>query len=92
MVKRYLEYLNERDLLQCNTVLFTRESIIDFARKFDPQPFHINEKLAEESIFGGLIASRMGAKKDDMRNICEPPCFGRLNNHNRRERTTSQRC
>ena len=59
MAKRYLEDLNEGELLQCNTVLFTRESITDFAGKFDPQPFHISEKLAEESIFGGLIASSL---------------------------------
>ena len=59
MAKLYLEDLNEGELLQCNTVLFTRESIIDFARKYDPQPFHISEKFAEDSIFGGLIASSL---------------------------------
>jgi len=59
LAKRYLEDLNEGESLQCNTVSFTRDSIIDFARKFDPQPFHTNEKLAKESIFGGLIASSL---------------------------------
>lgn len=59
MKKRYLEDLNEREFLQCHTVFFTRDSIIDFGRKFDPQPFHTDEKLANESIFGGLIASSL---------------------------------
>jgi acyl dehydratase len=37
--------------------IFTRESIIDFARKYDPQPFHIDEEAAKHSLFGGLAAS-----------------------------------
>jgi acyl dehydratase len=36
---------------------FTREAIVDFARKFDPQPFHLDEAAAAKSIFGGLCAS-----------------------------------
>ncbi|MGB6064589.1 MAG: MaoC family dehydratase [Desulfomonilaceae bacterium] len=35
-----------------------RESeMIDFARRFDPQPFHTDLVAAKESVFGGLIAS-----------------------------------
>jgi len=36
---------------------FTREAILEFARKFDPQPFHLDEAAAAKSIFGGLCAS-----------------------------------
>jgi acyl dehydratase len=36
---------------------FTREEIIDFARQFDPQPFHLDEEAAKASLFGGLCAS-----------------------------------
>ncbi len=35
----------------------TREEIVEFARQFDPQPFHLDEELARQSIYGGLIAS-----------------------------------
>jgi acyl dehydratase len=35
----------------------TAEEIIDFARKFDPQPFHFDRKAAEKTLFGGLTAS-----------------------------------
>jgi acyl dehydratase len=31
--------------------------IIEFARKFDPQPFHLDEAAAAGTIFGGLAAS-----------------------------------
>ncbi|MGM0586016.1 MAG: MaoC family dehydratase [Pseudomonadota bacterium] len=32
-------------------------SILDFAFRFDPQPFHLDAEAAKESIYGGLIAS-----------------------------------
>ena len=35
----------------------TAQEIIDFARRFDPQPFHVDEKAAAGTPFGGLIAS-----------------------------------
>jgi acyl dehydratase len=35
----------------------TRDEILEFARKFDPQPFHVDEEAARRSPFGGLIAS-----------------------------------
>ncbi|PSQ65724.1 MAG: dehydratase [Halobacteriales archaeon SW_9_67_24] len=35
----------------------TREEIVEFADRYDPQPFHTDEAAAGESMFGGLIAS-----------------------------------
>jgi acyl dehydratase len=35
----------------------TAEEIVDFASKFDPQPFHTDEGAARQSSFGGLVAS-----------------------------------
>jgi acyl dehydratase len=35
----------------------TREEIINFANQFDPQPFHLDEEAARQSVFGGLCAS-----------------------------------
>ena len=34
----------------------TTQDIIEFARTWDPQPFHIDEEIAKASIFGGLTA------------------------------------
>ncbi len=31
--------------------------IIEFARRYDPQPFHLDPEAARESLFGGLVAS-----------------------------------
>lgn len=36
---------------------FTAERIIDFARRFDPQPFHLDREAARASHFGDLCAS-----------------------------------
>jgi acyl dehydratase len=35
----------------------TEEGIIEFARQWDPQPFHLDPARAKESMFGGLVAS-----------------------------------
>jgi acyl dehydratase len=35
----------------------TREEIKRFAAEFDPQPFHLDETAAEQSVFNGLAAS-----------------------------------
>jgi acyl dehydratase len=34
-----------------------KDEIIAFAKKFDPQPFHLDEDAARQSIFGRLVAS-----------------------------------
>ena len=36
--------------------LVTREEVIEFARRWDPQPFHLDDEAARASIFGGLSA------------------------------------
>lgn len=35
----------------------TREEVLDFARKYDPQPFHLSDEAAAETHFGRLAAS-----------------------------------
>jgi len=59
MTRRYFEDIADGEQLNCQNVIITRENIITFAKKFDPQPFHTDEDAARESIFGGLIASSL---------------------------------
>ena len=35
----------------------TEDELVEFARQWDPQPFHVDPEAAKESVFGGLIAS-----------------------------------
>ena len=59
MGKRYFEDITEGEPLDCRKVVITREDIIEFGKRFDPQPFHTDENAAKESIFGGLVASSL---------------------------------
>jgi acyl dehydratase len=49
----------------------TRESILEYARRYDPQPFHTDEAAAKQSIYGGLIASGWHTVSLVMRMICD---------------------
>ncbi len=39
------------------TYALSEAAIIDFARAWDPQPFHTDPEAARGSVFGGLVAS-----------------------------------
>ncbi|MFG1462474.1 MaoC family dehydratase [Xanthobacter sp. DSM 24535] len=47
--------VGDREILGTHT--FTRDEIVAFARKFDPQPFHVDDEAAKRSLFGALCAS-----------------------------------
>jgi len=51
----------------------TAEEIKSFAEQYDPQPFHTDEDAAEESMFGGLIASGWHTMAICMRLTTEQP-------------------
>lgn len=44
-------------LIELGTTLVDRDEMLAFARRFDPQPFHLDEKAAADSVFGALSAS-----------------------------------
>ena len=56
---------------QFGATVVTREAIIDFAQQFDPQPFHVDEVAARESLFGGLCASGWHSCAMAMRMMCD---------------------
>jgi len=49
----------------------TRQAVLDFARQFDPQPFHVDEAAANASLFGGLCASGWHTCAMAMRMMCD---------------------
>lgn len=53
----YLEDLQVGQRFVSGTHDMDEERIKQFAREFDPQPFHLDEGAAKASIFGGLAAS-----------------------------------
>jgi acyl dehydratase len=54
---RYWEDIKEGEAVELGSRTLDKERMVAFAREFDPQPFHTDEKAAEASIWGGLIAS-----------------------------------
>jgi len=57
MYKVFFEDINVGDTSEFGSYLVSKEEIIDFAQKYDPQPFHLDEEAAKSSVFGGLCAS-----------------------------------
>jgi acyl dehydratase len=57
LAERYFEDYREGETFEFGDYQVTQEEIIEFATRFDPQPFHISQQAASETIFGGLIAS-----------------------------------
>src|SRR5881392_4352203 len=57
MSQRYFEDLKAGDRFKSVTYQVSEEEIINFAREFDPQPFHLDAAVADQTMFKGLIAS-----------------------------------
>ncbi len=54
---RYYEDYEVGAIYELGSTSISEAEIIDFARQFDPQPFHVDPAAARQSMFGGLIAS-----------------------------------
>lgn len=57
MPERFFEDLKKGDRFKSGTYKVSEEHLISFAREFDPQPFHLDAVVANQTIFKGLIAS-----------------------------------
>jgi len=55
--QRYFEDYTPGNVYEFGAVSLSEPEIIDFARQFDPQYFHIDPEKAKSSRFGGIIAS-----------------------------------
>jgi acyl dehydratase len=53
----YLDDLKVGDRFSSASYRMEAAEIRKFAAQFDPQPFHLDGKAAQESLFGGLVAS-----------------------------------
>ncbi|HEY1292748.1 MAG TPA: MaoC family dehydratase [Chloroflexota bacterium] len=53
----YFEDFPEGYTLDVGTFSLSAEEMVDFARRYDPQPMHADPEAARASIYGGLIAS-----------------------------------
>ena len=54
---RYLEDLQVGERASFGHYQVTREEVLEFARKYDAQPFHLSDEAAAKTHFGRLAAS-----------------------------------
>lgn len=72
MTKRYyFEDFSPGRVWETDGPTLAKDEIVEFARRFDPQYFHVDERAAEDSPYGGLIASGWHTAALCMRMICD---------------------
>lgn len=57
MRDRFFEDYKTGEVVRSGGITLTTSAIIDFAMLHDPQPFHLDELAAADTMYGGLIAS-----------------------------------
>ncbi|MFZ1965264.1 MAG: MaoC family dehydratase [Roseiarcus sp.] len=57
MDRLYFEDFPPGEIVEYGDAPVTAEAIVEFARQFDPQPFHLGQEAARDSLAGELIAS-----------------------------------
>jgi acyl dehydratase len=53
----WLEDIHVGDRFRTDVYDLTADDIVDFASKWDPQPFHLSDETARQTFFKGLAAS-----------------------------------
>jgi acyl dehydratase len=72
MTKRYyFEDFTPGRVFEIDGPTLHKDEMVEFARRFDPQYFHVDERAAEDSPYGGLIASGWHTVDICMRLICD---------------------
>lgn len=56
-LKWYFEDFEVGKIIEVGSCIVSEAEILEFATRFDPQPFHVDPKAAGQSIYGGIIAS-----------------------------------
>jgi acyl dehydratase len=74
----YLEDLQPGQHFVTAPYTVTEDEILRFAREFDPQPFHLDDAAARETLFGSLIGSGWHTAALTMRLMVQsgPPIAG----------------
>ena len=74
---RYFEDWKIGEVLETGSFTLDEAKVVEFARDYDPQPFHVDPEAARESQFGRLIASGWQTAAIAMRLIVDSGIFGR---------------
>ncbi len=69
--ERWFEDFSVGERFEFGDYLVTTDEIVEFAKRYDPQPFHLDAAAAARSHFGGLIASGWMSCGVLMRLVCD---------------------
>lgn len=53
----FWEHFTVGEISEISGRALTKQEIVDYAKQYDPQPFHLDEEAAKKSLLGGLSAS-----------------------------------
>ena len=71
MTRLYLDDLRAGQRFVSESHVVDKDQIVRFAREFDPQPFHLDEEGAKQTVFGELVASGWHTAAITMRLLVE---------------------
>ncbi|MDP6473477.1 MAG: MaoC family dehydratase [Alphaproteobacteria bacterium] len=71
----YLDDFTTGSIFETEGKTLSEAEILDFAFKYDPQPFHMDVEAAKEGPFGGLIASGLHTMAIGLRLILQAQIF-----------------
>ena len=57
MELKFVEDYKAGDRFELGQFEVTREEVVEFAQKYDPFPFHVDDEAAKATVFGGIISS-----------------------------------
>ncbi|MFU8869839.1 MaoC family dehydratase [Natronococcus sp.] len=70
---RYFEDIEVGETREFGEYEVSEDEVVEFAEQYDPQPFHVDREVAEESMFGELVASGWHTAAMSMRMLVEGP-------------------
>ena len=75
MQMKYFEDYPVGTVIDLPAFVTDESEILEFAKQFDAQPFHVNETAAKQSQFGGIIASGFHTCAMAMRSLVQSDFF-----------------
>ncbi len=73
---RFFEEIAIGDRFESPEITVSEAEIVEFARRYDPQPMHVDPEAARAGFFGGLVASGWHTGSLTMRMIVESRLLG----------------
>lgn len=69
--QRWFEDFTVGEQFEFGSYAITEQEIVDYARRYDPQPFHLDAAAGARTHFGGLVASGWMTAAVLMRMLCD---------------------